>query len=139
MGTYWDGNGKYQEWSDKLEDQVPMSGRAEKLHIDLVRNISNCYYDHFNNGNCNWGNKSEQFAHIEYHADALHEAALAEGIENIRSLLSSIRSPLDADFAKNLFYCGEDAEDLEENWEKLADIIIGWAWKVEQSLPVPAA
>lgn len=131
MDTYWNNNGKYQEWSDKLDSLVPACGKAKELHIDLFRNIGNCYYDHYNNGNCNWDNKREQFANIEYNADELAEAAQVEGVDDIRKLLAGIRSILDNDCEDD--YSGEDDARLENNWEKLTDIITRYAWQVETS------
>ena len=129
--TYWNSTGKYQTESDTLAKEIPSSGKAPELHIDLVRNVTNLYHDHFNNGNCNWGSKSEQFANIEHNASELDVAANAEGVF-ILELLADIRKPLDADHRDDTFHHSESDSNLTANWEKLADIIISWAWDVEQ-------
>ncbi len=136
MNTYWENNGKHQDWVEVLQKQVPAQGEAEELHIDLLRNVANCYYDHYNNGNCNWDHKQEQFAHIEYHADKLEAAAEIEGITSTWRLLKDIRRPLDEDLDDGLGYLGQDSETLEDNLEKLVDIVVRWAWGIEQAQAV---
>lgn len=131
--TYWNHKGKYQEWTDKLSGLIPDEGRAKELHIDLIRNINNCYHDHYNNGNCNWGNKEEQFYHILYHADELSAVAGLEDVD-IKILLFQIKGYFD-DADPDDFYpveLGPEFDVLGEKWEKLADIITRYAWEVEQ-------
>lgn len=134
--TYWNNKGKYQAWNDELQKLIPPMGVAKELHIDLLRNINNCYHDHYNNGNCNWwGNKEEQFNHIRYHADDLSATAGLEDVD-IKILLSRIQTHFDnaddEDFYPISYTDGEFGE-LGKKWEKLADIVTRYAWEVEQA------
>lgn len=122
--TYWNGNGKYQEWYNQLKRQIPDYGESNKLHVEMVRNISNVYYDHFNNGDYNWDNKSGQFENIEKNSSLINQTAIEEGID-ISSLLQSIKETL------NNSKQGKDSDDLEYNLKKLTDIIVKWSFSQE--------
>ena len=128
--TYWNNTGKYQTELDELTKKVPTSGKARELHIDLVRNVQSLVYDHYNNGNCNWDNKREQFAHIEYCADELAGVAKSEGVKNIHRLLADIR--------RQVGDCldGDGDSGLNDNWETLTDVVVSWAWQVENQRQV---
>lgn len=50
MNTYWNNNGKYQELYDKIKGLVPAMGKADRIHVELLRNVSKLYHDFYNNG-----------------------------------------------------------------------------------------
>jgi len=52
-GTYWNGNGTYQGFIDKLSEEIPLEGAVEDKAIDRLRRAINAYYDIFNNAGCN--------------------------------------------------------------------------------------
>jgi hypothetical protein len=66
--TYWNNDGKYQSLYTKLYEQVPPEGKADKVHIDLLRNVSNLYYDLYNNGFGNCDVLHLQWEHLAYHS-----------------------------------------------------------------------
>jgi hypothetical protein len=52
--TYWNNNGKFQKEYEKLYEQlVPKEGEAPTQEGELLRCISQFYYDRYNNGHCN--------------------------------------------------------------------------------------
>ena len=53
-GSYWDGNGLYQEEYDKLYTElVPDRGMANTLHGQLILSVNRLGWDYWNNGYCN--------------------------------------------------------------------------------------
>lgn len=58
--TYWNHNGKYQERLDTLSNGlVPISGPADTEAGEILRAVSQIYYDLYNNG---FGNQWKGFA-----------------------------------------------------------------------------
>jgi len=53
--SYWEKKGKYQTQSDQIAKDVPTSGHAEKITVELYRCAQNVYYEIYNNGGCNMG------------------------------------------------------------------------------------
>lgn len=51
--TYWEKNGKHQEMYDLVKHHIPRTGRAKHPAIELLRVITNCYYDLYCNGGGN--------------------------------------------------------------------------------------
>lgn len=52
--TYWNKKGKHQaEWDKLYSDLVPNQGYASTEQGELLRTLSNVYYDIYNNGGCN--------------------------------------------------------------------------------------
>ena len=51
--SYWQSNGKYQELADKLAKLIPSLGACDNDALELMRVVSNLYYDLYNNGLCN--------------------------------------------------------------------------------------
>lgn len=134
--SYWNNEGKYQKEYEELSKLIPDNGPAESVLVDLIRNISNCYYDHYNNGDCKWDHKKEQFQNIRYHAEKLRATAKDEN-EDIDYLLNFIRQTLDELWDKNnqmedwdsaYYELPADIEkELEVCYEALSNIIIRWA------------
>ena len=52
--TYWNNNGKYEDFAQKLNDLVPDEGEVPNKRknpaLEKFRKASNCYYDLYNNG-----------------------------------------------------------------------------------------
>ena len=53
--SYWNEKGIYQSQSDQIAKDVPASGHAEKITVELFRCAQNVYYEIYNNGGCNMG------------------------------------------------------------------------------------
>lgn len=65
--TYWENNGKHQELYERLYEQlVPEIGDAATQEGQLLRYMSNLYYDLYNNGWCNWDVYEEARLFIAY-------------------------------------------------------------------------
>lgn len=136
--TYWSSNGKYQAWYDELWKQVPAQGKADKLHIDLVRCVSKLYYDHYNNGGCNWDiYRNSEFTNLGYWQDVLYPVALEErdGTESLQSDFTFIRKTMDEiERMDDRAWIKEKLDSLDDKWEKLTDIIVRYAWEKEHGL-----
>ena len=145
MNTYWNHLGKYQEWYDELWKQVPMNGKADKSHIDLLRCMSKLYYDHYNNGGCNWDVLGDHFSLIKYWYDQLCETSELNGAGMYHALLKQIQDTMSDvettgdnvgwadDYGSDELQLQVDSKlrTLDDKWEKLADIIIRYAWEKE--------
>ena len=73
-GSYWNGNGKYQDFSDKVEKLVPTRDavmkhlpyslqpkQSFKPLLECFRVYSNIYYDLYNNGGTNMYDRREEW------------------------------------------------------------------------------
>ena len=54
MGIYWNSNGKYQEWVDKVLKTMPDMYSTDNEYMNIFIEMSNLYYDIYNNGGCNF-------------------------------------------------------------------------------------
>ena len=50
METYWNNNGKYQEWVDKTNAIMPDMYDTDNYYMNVFIAFSNIYYDIYNNG-----------------------------------------------------------------------------------------
>lgn len=49
--TYWAGNGTHQKLAEVLQENlIPVNGRAETMHGELLRCAIRIYHDRYNNG-----------------------------------------------------------------------------------------
>lgn len=53
MKTYWNGDGKYQDWYDKIADTMPSMYDTDNSNMNLFIYMSRLYYDIYNNGGAN--------------------------------------------------------------------------------------
>ena len=49
--SYWAHTGKYQKYSEKLEELIPAQGEVSDPALEKFRVLANVYYDQYNNGN----------------------------------------------------------------------------------------
>ena len=57
MGTYWNNNGKYQEWVDKINDTMPDMYDTDNKYMNIFIAVSKIYYDIYNsNSDYSYGN-----------------------------------------------------------------------------------
>jgi hypothetical protein len=63
--TYWNRNGKYDNFANQLQALIPIEGAVENPRknkkLEKFRKAVNCYYDLYNNGLCN---RATQFAKV---------------------------------------------------------------------------
>jgi len=64
--SYWINNGKYEEQSQQIQKDVPTSGHAENIAVELYRCGANVYYEIYNNGGGNMGCDAHQNNNHEY-------------------------------------------------------------------------
>ena len=53
MNTYWNGNGKYQDWTDKVNETMPSMYDTDNKYMNIFIAMSNIYYEIYNNGGGN--------------------------------------------------------------------------------------
>lgn len=53
MNTYWNSNGKHQEWADKISETMPCMYHTNNKYMNIFIAMSNIYYEIYNNGGCN--------------------------------------------------------------------------------------
>lgn len=51
--SYWNNNGKYQKFVNRINKIMPDWGYTENKYMNLFIDISKLYYDCYNNGGCN--------------------------------------------------------------------------------------
>lgn len=69
---YWNKQGKYQKEYDRLFKMlVPKEGKAETEDGEILRVLSNVYYDVFNNGGCNLGSSGSKYVDLRNLQDYL--------------------------------------------------------------------
>lgn len=87
--SYWSNKGDLQDWADQIEKDVPSSGHAETLAVELFRCASNVYYEIYNNGGFNFADdhpgefgKYTQLQHIaSYGIDVSKIEELADQVK----------------------------------------------------------
>ena len=95
-GSYWNGNGKYQDFSDKVEKLVPIRDSVMKYLpyslqpkqsfkplLECFRVYSNIYYDLYNNGGTNmydrreeWDDYDDEYWHYEWRQTDMEEVVM---------------------------------------------------------------
>ena len=123
--TYWGIDGKHQKTYDRLKVLIPDNGRADSMHIELLRCASNLYHDFYNNGAGNLSVLVEEISLIRNWG------------EEIKAKMRSVRGP--SPFDKIIDACMADAVNesnlistmlenrvtaVYDGYEKIMDAII---------------
>lgn len=53
MNTYWNDNGKYQEWVNEVSETMPNMYDTDNKYMNIFIAMSNLYYEIYNNGGGN--------------------------------------------------------------------------------------
>lgn len=53
MSTYWNSNGKYQDWVDKISETMPDMYYTDNKYMNVFIAMNKVYYDIYNNGGGN--------------------------------------------------------------------------------------
>lgn len=53
MNSYWNGNGKHQEWVEKVVETVPNMYYTTNRYMNVFIAMNNVYYEIYNNGGYN--------------------------------------------------------------------------------------
>ena len=103
MGTYWNNNGKHQEWVERINDTIPSMYDTDNYYMNVFIAFSNIYYDIYNNGggniedgcyddslrlldnflglgNFNWYQASHDFDYLEDKANEVFEKLIAQDL-----------------------------------------------------------
>lgn len=92
--AYWTDKGKYQELYDQLYKQlVPKEDKASTVAGEMLRVVSNVYYDVYNNGGCNlrkgWGRHADKKQLYSYLSDA-DRRQLSAALKSVRKTSTGI-------------------------------------------------
>ena len=95
FGSYWAGNGKYQDDLDVLNQYlVPPSGKASTVEGEAIRSASNITHEMFNNGG---GNFKDNPARLNEYIDGI-KVACSGMVGRIRA---GVRQGVPSDWEKN--------------------------------------
>lgn len=79
--SYWNNNGKYQKQTQQIKKDVPASGHAENVAVELYRCSANVYYEIYNNGGGNMGCDAYQSNDHEYGKNSQLQHIASYGID----------------------------------------------------------
>ena len=79
--SYWGSEGKYQSQSDQISKDVPASGHAQNVAVELYRCAQNVYYEIYNNGGGNMGCDAYQNNDHEFSKNTQLRHIASYGIE----------------------------------------------------------
>jgi len=85
--TYWNGKGKYQKQYEILEKLIPKEKRSKYENIELLRCISNVYYDYYNNGFCNYDILQEELGFLAKYGFHISKNTTPKELENIMNAI----------------------------------------------------
>lgn len=110
--SYWNDKGTYQDLLTKYEALIPMRGKVQTPHLELLCNARGVYYDVMNNGNTTW------YAIVQnnrIHRDYVppHDAPL-----DVHDLFECINSDYEL-YEKHIRNMDED-----EEWEEPEDVLV---------------
>lgn len=82
MNTYWDENGKYQDWYDKIADTMPSMYDTDNSNMNLIIYMNRLYYDIYNNGGMNVSDSKKYQKEIDAVASVVKKFRIAKAIIN---------------------------------------------------------
>lgn len=110
----------YDEYKELYDELVPSTGAADTIEGELLRAVSNIYYDHYNNGSCNAKVRmSEKLMALR---DQLNEAAQKQ-IEFIHKKLEYLDESRDDFFYMDDLLSPQEVYDYEVALEDLVEQI----------------
>jgi hypothetical protein len=128
-GTYWNGNGRHQELYDRLYTElVPDSGPADTYYGEILRAISNVYYDVYNNGCANlaFSMREDVETVVDWRGLRIVDGKRAQNV--LRDALTALDYPFDDedDDDASPFDGLVDSDPFLSDLESLTDAIILW-------------
>ena len=134
MGTYWNNNGKHQEWVEKINDTMPSMYDTDNYYMNVFIAFSNIYYDIYNNGggniedgcyddslrmldnflglgNFNWYQAAHDFDYLEDKANEVFEK-LIDKLEELKKVIEI--KPTIKDYGVDEAYFLETLDEMTE-------------------------
>ena len=113
--SYWSNKGELQDWADQIEKDVPSSGHAETLPVELFRCASNVYYEIFNNGGCNL--VDDHPGEFGKHTQLQHIASYGIDVSEIEELADQIKQEYEDSMDGDYFDDSESSAMCKELWK----------------------
>lgn len=129
--TYWNNNGKYQQFVSETNKKMPNYGNTSNPYMNLYIDISKLYYDCYNNGGGNivdcYMDKVER---IQERAKKIDITRLRNDEEYLESITNKVMEYLldkDLSYEKITYYFFHDKTDelyyhsrtFHENWDSI--------------------
>jgi len=129
MGRFWDGNSQYQELYDKLFDRlVPEIGPADTDHGEVLRCLSNLYYDYYNNALLNFPIMRDEQKVLDYIDTYTDDKEL---IETVQRLARELREIPDIETCPDIYALTDgERRRLEGLLEQAVERAVVWAARV---------
>lgn len=129
--TYWNNNGKYQQFVTETNKIMPDYGDTSNLYMNLFIGISKLYYDCYNNGGCNiFDCYMDKVEKIQEKVGKIVVKRLINDNEYLESITNKVMEYLldkDLSYEKTTYYFFHDKTDelyyhsrtFHENWDSI--------------------
>lgn len=120
--TYWNNNGKYQEFIDGLTDRTPGHGYTCNVYANIYLAMTHLYYDAYNNGGGNIEDNYAKDFHIRvepYLGDKVKLKAFldvdSEKMEDMVNIALEFIKDKNLEFPIYSFWCNHEAKMISEH------------------------
>jgi len=117
--SYWGSKGKYQSQSDQISKDVPASGHAQNVAVELFRCAQNVYYEIYNNGGGNMGCDAYQGNDGEYgkNSQLHHLASYGIDTSKIDDAVEKMVEEYETEREHDYYDDSESEEMVKELWK----------------------
>ena len=118
--SYWNDNGLYQAQSAQITKDVPASGHAENIAVELYRCAQNVYYEIYNNGGGNMGCDAFQGNDGEYgkNSQLHHLASYGIDTSEIEDAVEKMVEEYETEREHDYFDDSESEAMVKELWKE---------------------
>ena len=118
--SYWSENGFYQAQSDQIAKDVPASGHAQNVAVELYRCAQNVYYEIYNNGGGNMGCDAYQGNDGEYgkNTQLKHLASYGIDTSDIDDAVEKMVEEYETDREHDYYDDSESEAMVKELWKE---------------------
>jgi len=118
--SYWSENGFYQAQSDQISKDVPASGHAQNVAVELYRCAQNVYYEIYNNGGGNMGCDAYQGNDGEYgkNTQLKHLASYGIDTSDIDDVVEKMVEEYETDREHDYYDDSESEAMVKELWKE---------------------
>jgi hypothetical protein len=117
--SYWSSKGRYEKQSAQITEDVPASGHAENVAVELYRCAQNVYYEIYNNGGCNlgcdaWDDRSE----FSKNSQLQHISSYGIDTSKIDDLVDKMVEEYKTEREHDYYDNSESEEMVKELWKE---------------------
>lgn len=117
--SYWNSTGTYEKQSAQITEDVPASGHAENVAIELYRCAQNVYYEIYNNGGCNLGmDASDDRSEFSKNSQLQHIASYGIDTSNIDDLVDKMVEEYETEKEHDYYDNSESEAMVKELWKE---------------------